>query len=42
MRGWFEKGDEVGAVGHMVKELCEKVGEVRRISDIVMVDALVF
>ena len=31
---WSEKGDGVGGVGAMVKEeLCEKVVEVRRVSD---------
>ena len=30
---WSVKGDGVGGVGVMVKELCEKVIEVRRVSD---------
>ena len=34
---WSGKGDRVGGVGVMVKEeLCRKVVEVRRVSDIVM------
>ena len=30
---WSGKGDGVGGVGLMVKELCKKVVEVRRVSD---------
>ena len=34
---WSGKGNEVGCVGFMVKEeLCQKVVEVRRVSDRVM------
>ena len=33
---WSEKGDEVSGVGVMVKQLCEKVVEVRRVSDVVV------
>ena len=40
---WSGKGDGVGGVGVMVKEeLCEKVVEVRRVSDRVMTVAVVF
>ena len=34
---WCKKGDEVGGVGAMIKEeLCDKVAEVRSVSDRVM------
>ena len=40
---WSGKGDGVGGVGVMVKEeLCEKVVEVRRVSDRVMTCVVVF
>ena len=40
---WSGKGDGVGGVGVMVKEeLCEKVVEVRRVSDRLMTVAVVF
>ena len=40
---WSGKGDGVGGVGVMVKEeLCERLVEVRRVSDRVMSVAVVF
>ena len=40
-RKWYGK-DEVGGVGVMVKELCQKVVEVRRESDRMMTVVVVF
>ena len=40
---WSGKGDGVGGVGVMMKEeLCEKVVEVRRVSDRVMTVIVIF
>ena len=38
---WSGKGDGVGGVRVMVEELCEKVVEVRRVSDRVMAGGIV-
>ena len=39
---WWCGNDKIGGVGILVKELCEKVVEVRRRSDRVMAIGLVF
>ena len=39
---WSGKNDEIGGVGILVKELCEKIVEVQTKSDTVMASVLVF